>query len=352
MDRKKDQVSEAGQALSELGASRGGKARAAKLTSEERRSIARLAAEKRWGISSHQGPRETHGGVLRIGDREIPCANLSNGDRVLSTRGVNRAMGTKTTGTPRGGKEGARHLPYFLASKGLKPFISDELRMRVMNPIRYKQLQGGMAYGQDAKVIPQICKVILDASKAGVLKKTQQYLVDTAQVLYDGFATVGIIALIDEATGYQADRARDELNIILEAYISRELLPWTKRFPDEFFSQIYRLRNWKYQLGNHKRPGVVGTLINKLIYEPLPPGVLGELRKLNPPTEKGYRRFRHHQFLTPETGHPHLDKQITEVITLMRVSDDRPAFEKLFKKAFPKRGQQLELQYVEEERPT
>jgi hypothetical protein len=74
-----------------------------------------------------------------------------------------------------------------------------------------------------------------------------KHLAETAQLLLRGFAHVGIIALVDEATGYQAERARDELNKILEAYIAKELLPWTRRFPDEFFRQIYRLHGWEFQ---------------------------------------------------------------------------------------------------------
>src|SRR5438093_3455263 len=96
-------------------------------------------------------------------------------------------------------------------------------------------------------------------------------------------------------------------------------------------------------------PGVVGKYTNDLVYARLAPGVLDELRRLNPPTEKGYRRYRHHQFLTPELGHPHLNNQIVEVITLMRVSDDRSTFEKLFQKAFPLAGQQLALEYTGDE---
>jgi hypothetical protein len=78
-------------------------------------------------------------------------------------------------------------------------------------------------------------------------------------------------------------------------------------------------------------------MINTLVYEHLPPGVLPQLKRVNPPNESGRRKHTHHQFLTPETGHPHLDKQIIEVTTLMRVSDDKPAFKRLFAKAFPKR---------------
>jgi hypothetical protein len=181
----------------------------------------------------------------------------------------------------------------------------------------------------------------------------QGKVINAADILMRGLAHVGIIALVDEATGFQQERARDELNQILQAYISPELLPWTKRFPNEFFKQLYKLNGWKYVEGNHKRPRYVGSMINSLVYNHLPPGVLPQLKKVNPPDESGRRKHTHHQFLTPETGHPHLDKQIIEVTTLMRVSDDKTTFRKLFDKAFPKQKKenpQLSLPGMEETR--
>src|SRR5712692_10382868 len=94
MDNKRDDLVEAAQTLSELGASKGGKARAQKLTSDERKEIARHAAASRWSKVPAKGPRlvkATHGSPdrpLRIGDLEIPCYVLEDGRRVLVQRGM------------------------------------------------------------------------------------------------------------------------------------------------------------------------------------------------------------------------------------------------------------------------
>lgn len=335
--------------------SQGGTARAASLSPEDRSAIARLAAEERWGTASNIA-KETHQGDLTITDREIPCSVLDNGLRVFSTRGVSRVIGSRTKGIKNrkpddaaDRKEDAPQLPPFLASPVVRPFISNDLMALLISPVPYKPKSGGrIAYGYEATLLPRICEVVLDANKAGVLRKSQAKLVATAEMLIRGFAHVGIIALVDEATGYQADRARDELNRILSAYISKELLRWTKRFPDEFFRQIYRLEGWEYKEGHHKRPQRVGKLVNELIYQQLPDGVLPQLKKLNPTNETGRRTYRHHQFLTDDAGHPHLNKQIIEVVTLMRISDDKRQFFRLFRKAFPPRGQQL-LDYPEDD---
>ncbi len=130
---------------------------------------------------------------------------------------------------------------------------------------------------------------------------------------------------------------------------SIELLPWARRFPPEFFEEIYRLNGWPFVEGNLRGPRYVGRLINELVYKKLPPGVLGELQRKNPVQDYGYRRHKHHQFLTPDVGHPHLDKQVTAVMTLMRASDDKATFRRLFEKAFPVRGQQIPLPLPEKE---
>ena len=341
----KIETREHARALAAIGASRGGRARTEAMSAEERSALAQHAAETRWANRAGALPREAYPGVLKIGDLEIDCAVLDNQIRVLSTRGVSRAMGSRKTGTQKT-QNGAPNLPPFLAAENIKPFISKDLLARLLTPLEYKPRHGGRsAFGYEAKLLPEICEVLLDAKKADKLTAQQRRLADIAELLIRGFAHVGIIALIDEATGYQEERARDELHKILEAYISEELMSWTKRFPDEFFRQIYRLHGWEFRPGTAKRPQLVGHLVNKLIYEKLPPGVLPELRKRNPPLPSGYRRYKHFQFLTPETGHPHLDKQIVAVTTLMRVAEDKHSFQRLFNKAFPASGQQIDLEF-------
>jgi hypothetical protein len=151
---------------------------------------------------------------------------------------------------------------------------------------------------------------------------------------------VGIVALVDEATGYQAQRAKDELSKILQAYIAEELRPYLPMFPTEFFTQIYRLHNWPLKPMPNQGPRYIGKFINNHIYKQLPPGVLEELRRRNPVIpEKGYRRHKHFQFLTDDTGNPHLDKQISTVTTLMRIAHTKDEFLDLFARAFDRNYQ-------------
>jgi hypothetical protein len=315
--------------------SMGGKARAENLSSSERKDIARNAARVRWADAPGKLPRETHEGTIEVLGITIPCAVLEDGTRIFSTRGVNRALGSKQTGTPDRGRRGAPRLPSVLASESVLPFISNDLMARLNFPREYRPKHGGRtAFGHEATLLPELCGVILDARDEKKLGKRYDKIVMTAKVLNRAFAKVGVIALIDEATGYQDKRPADELRRILAAYIAEELRPWLKTFPDEFFRQIYRLQGWDYKPGSAKRTPYVGKLINKYIYEQLPPGVLVELRKRNPVTESGYRKHKHFQLLTADTGSPHLDKQIVATTTIMKVSDDQADFEDNFDKAY------------------
>lgn len=340
MDSTQDQVTEAAQALSELGASKGGRARAAKLSREERQEIARHAAQKRWGVGL---PRVTHPGDLKIGDMILQCAVIEGGTRLFTQRGIFVALGRHKN--PSRGQASIDNRPGFLSASNLEPFISDELR-RSWVPIPFHSqggYKGNMAFGYRAEILPLICEVFVDARDAGKLHKGQLHIAEKCKILMRGFSRVGIIALVDEATGYQEERAKDELIKILEAYVIPELQRWTKKFPDEFFKQMYRILDWEYKPGTAKRSPYVGKLINKYIYEQLPPGVMTELRRLNPVTESGYRRHKHFQFLTANTGNEHLDKQISAVMMLMRISDNRGEFERNFERAFEKEQTRLPL---------
>lgn len=220
-------------------------------------------------------------------------------------------------------------------ANNLQPFIRDELH-EISDPIPYRIAgEAGRNWGYRAEMLPMVCDVYLEA-RAGKLAPKQRAVAEAAETLVRGLTRVGIVALVDEATGYQEVRARLELQMILEAYVQAELRPWIKTFPDEFFAQIYRLQGWEYRPGTSKRTPYVGKLVNKYVYDQLPPGVLDELQRLNPRNERGNRSHRHHhRFLTADTGHPQLDQQIATVTTLMRISADRQEFEILFERAFP-----------------
>lgn len=275
--------------------------------------------------------KATHGSPerpLRIGDIAIPCYVLENGQRVIAENGLITAMNMGRGGT-------GYRLGNFAMGKSIYPFVPPALEQAITHPIRFKPPQGKIAYGYEATVLADMCQAVLEARKSGVLRPSQQHIADRCEILLQGFARTGIIALVDEVTGYQHDRDRDALHKILEAYISPDLLPWAKQFPDAFYEQLCRLRGWRYH-PSYKGPRYIAQLTNHLVYEKLPPGVLDELRCLNPAVRQGYRRkYRFHQFLTENIGHPHLDKHLLQVLVLLRASESWEQFETLFQRCFP-----------------
>ncbi len=275
-----------------------------------------------------------YSGDLHIGDLIIPCAVLEDGTRMLSQSGFAKSLGgSKPSAITR---RGTGNLPVFLAAKNLKPFIDKDLAAAAA-PIPYQPQHGGRpALGVNAAALPKICDVWLKARDKKVLQTNQMHLAKQADIIMRGLAHVGIIALVDEATGYQDVRAREALEKILEQFIAQELLKWVKTFPNDFYRELFRLRNWRYSPLSVKRPIVVGRLTNNLVYERLAPGVLGELRILNPKTPKGKRKWHHHRWLTRDFGHPRLREHLWAVIALMKASANWNEFKRAINRALPK----------------
>ncbi|MAN99780.1 P63C domain-containing protein [uncultured Roseovarius sp.] len=274
-----------------------------------------------------------YSGKLPIGDIELDCAVLDGGVRVLSERAVHRAFGSK-----RGGshwkrmreKEGGANLPSFLSAKNYKPFISKDLEMALKSPVVYRINQGATpANGIRAELLPEICGVFLSARRKGELHQSQEHLAIQAEILMEAFAKVGIVALVDEATGYQLDRSHDALRLLLSKYIAEGLQKWLKTFPDAFFAELDRLYDTDTSHG--KRPQYYGKFINKYVYEPLENGyVKKELDKLNI-TDEGKRRARFHQWLNEE-GRNMLIHQLGRVQGLMEMCSDIDHFKAAAKK--------------------
>jgi hypothetical protein len=285
-------------------------------------------------------PQATHEGDLIVGDIAIPCAVLDDGRRVLTQSGFLAAIGRNER--PKGGSGVLDENVAFLSASNLSPFVSEEL-IEAARPIVFQNPKG-RGYGYEASLLPAVCDVYLDARRADALHYTQRHIAVRCEILVRGFARVGIIALIDEATGYQDIRARNNLEQILAKYLTDHKLKWAKRFPDEFYREIFRLRGWDYsEHGFQFRPAVVGKYTNDIVYERLAPGVLDELQKLNPTNEQGHRASKHHQWLTEDQGVPELKSHIAGVIALMRASPNWDRFMRLVDRAYPKPGDTLFL---------
>lgn len=313
----------------------GGDARAESLTPEERKKIASDAAKIRWANSNL--PMAEYAGDLKFGDLSFPCAVLSDGTRVLTETDFMSGLGMYRSGAlsvrREVAEEGGAQTPLYLAFKNLNPYVIKYLGDVHIKPMKYRTRSGGVAHGIPAAIIPKICSVWLDARKDGVLGQRQRQIADRAEMLLRGLAEVGIIALVDEVTGYQRDRARDALSKILEAFVAKELQPWVKTFPGEFYEQMFRLRGLPYPNSSIKKPQYFGHLTNDIVYRRLAPGVWLELKR--EAEKSGKQQAKLHQRLTTDLGHPKLRELLSSVTTIMKLSDDWTDFKSKIDRIHP-----------------
>lgn len=321
----------------------GGLARASALPANRLKEIAKKAAAARWEGDRPQ--RATHGSTdhpLRIGDIEIPCYVLAEGTRVLALRGLYGGIGLSIGG----GQGGVRKIVGLLEKMSEKGINVRDLPARVNSPIRFVPPHGGnLGDGYEATILPDLCAVIIEAHQKNALDKRLNRIAERAAILQHGFATVGIIALVDEATGYQKDRARDALARILEAFVAKELQPWVKKFPAEFYEGMCRLRGLPFDPSSVKRPLYFGHLTNDVVYRRLAPGVWEELKAKSKKNAEGRPAHHLHRMLTPDVGDPRLKELLTKVVTIMQLSDRWADFKLKLDRVVPAYDETLQIPY-------
>lgn len=286
-----------------------------------------------------------YSGTLDIAGQKIPCAVLDDETRVLRERSVARALGKKGSGAywqKKKSEKGAL-LPEYISTQNLNEFINEETREQLLNPITYKLRSGNEANGMPATLLPEICNIWLQAREKGALYKNQENTAKKAEILMRGLAVVGIIALVDEATGYQDFRTRKILEEYLNKFIAKELRPWTETFQEDYFKEMFRLRGLPYNPDTAKRPQYFGHYTNDFVYSRMAPKLVDELKKKNPRTPKGYRKHKNFQWLSEDFGHPKLREHLAAVIALMRAATKWEGFKRSMERALPKYGDTMVL---------
>jgi hypothetical protein len=272
-------------------------------------------------------------GEIFISGITIPCFVLKDGRRVISDRGMTKAIGMKARG---------QGIPCLLTQQTLKDIIGGDLETAIRNPIKFIGMgsrKKNPPSGYEATILYDICQAILKANDEGKLKTEQEKkYAQCCHALVKAFAKTGINALVDEATGYQEIRDTFALQEILAKYIPADLMKWQKRFPEDFYKELFKLKGLQYNPLPDKKPWIIGRITKDIIYERLAPGIIKELEKKNPPNGKGVRPQRHHQWWTEDLGNPKLAEHIISVIALMKASLSYTTFYRLLQRSFPKYG--------------
>lgn len=272
---------------------------------------------------------------LILAGMEIECYVLEDERRVISFSGLQGAMGMAPGGSMVAGKN---RLELFATRDRIRQFIPDEILQKLANPIRIR-VDKTTKYALEADVLPALCEAVAEAARAGLLQTQQENIAYRCAALLEGLKRVAIIALVDEATGFQKVRDDQALQKILAAYVLPEHRPYLKVVPPEFSREIGRLYGWKIPHSN-RGPRVIGKLTRDLIYKKLPKPVLPKLDQQNPADENWQRPHKHHQFLTDAIGIDHFRSQISGVMALLRAAKTKEEFRSLFERAY---GTQLAL---------
>lgn len=322
-----------------------GKARAQSLSKSARSEIAKQAANERWNSTL---PIAMNEGVMKLGDLELNCVVLPDETRVISQAAFLKAIGRSRSfrgGT--GASSTAGNIPFFLQKKTFEPYLT-EVEAMPAKPIVYRTQNGKKAIGYNALLLPKVAELYLKLrddilTARGTIPARHLPYVRASDLLIRGLANVGIIALVDEATGFQSQRAKDALAKIFEQFIAKELQPYVKTFPDEFYENLYRLRSLTFVKDYHKHPKYFGTLTNNIIYERLAPGVLAELKRVTPKDTSGRPKHHLHRRLTEDIGHPKLKEHLAAVISIMKISPNYDSLIANLDIALPKHNANIQL---------
>lgn len=259
-------------------------------------------------------------GHLEIGVTKLPVYVLDNGKRVITQSEVVRVItdGSTTAGLGR-----------YLSAGNLSPYIdADEIMGQTIRFAIPRAPMHGIGY--EATLLLDICDAYLRARADRVLLKSQETMAKQAEIITRACAKVGIIALIDEATGYQQFRKKRDLQLKLQAFIAEDMQEWALMFPQEFWFELARLEGVHYS--PRSRPLRWGKYIMAFVYDAIDKDVGKELRTKNPNPHHGKN---HHQWLK-EFGRQKVHDQIERVVTIMKLCDDMDDFRQKFAKVFKK----------------
>ena len=296
--------SDAARALSALGASKGGKARAARTSPEERSRIARAAVEARWAKAGklrpeleRMGLKATHTGNFKQEfGIDVDCYVLNDERKtaVISQRGMGEALGFS--------KASGGRFPRFIEGKAIEKHLGPELKQKLQNPLVFQPSSAvpnskmiDKIYGFDVTLLIDVCKAIIAAETAGDLKQNQENIARQAHIIVNASAKAGIQGLVYALAGY--DATREEVVAAFKLFVQEEAREYEREFPNQLYEEWYRL----YELPRPERnkPWKFMHLTVDQVYKPLAKSngkVLNLTRESR--AQSGPPNTRLHQFLT------------------------------------------------------
>lgn len=272
-------------------------------------------------------PRSVARGTLASipGWPEIECHVLDDERRVLSARGMVAALNGV-------GPKNAH------SDRSIARILGESSGFELGPRIRFAIPGAPPGLGYPAELLPKICAAITDRALEGRLHHKQQHIAAQARRIEKALANVAIVALIDEATGYQKLRAPDALSRLFAEYLLPEPGEWSRAIPEDLYVNLARLYRHAYRAGQARRPLFFRSWTWRFVYGFLPPDIRAELQSRNPNPHEG--RTRHHQHLTARAREV-LTAHLIRLNTVVRQSASAADFHMRFAAEF--RGGPLQL---------
>jgi hypothetical protein len=335
-------ISEAAKQLSLLGATKGGEARAKKLSTERKREIGRAAIQARWEKAGKVPlPKATHKGNFKKDfGIDVDCYVLNDEARtaVISQRGMGEALGL--------GKGGSR-LPTFVKGEKITPYLGHELSQKLENPLVFQGQPLGVniapqtIHGYDVTNLIDLCKAVIKAESEGKLLERQKNIAKQAHVIVNASAKAGIKGLVYALAGY--DATREEIIASFKMYVQDEAREWEREFPEQLYQEWYRLYNLPVPEKN--RPWKFKHLTVDQVYKPLARSSGKILKLTRDQRENANARYKKlHQFLS-DIGVKALRTHLGQLLGIARISKSRPQYEDHFRELF---GQQFEIHFPDD----
>ena len=288
---------------------------------------------------------------LVIAEALLPCYVLEDELRVITESGIMNALGLKYGGSGYKRAGDRNFLTGFITGEAIGPFASSELVTELENPILFKTTSpesSRIMRGYAARVLAEICQTVLSARRANKLLPQQSRIAMRCEILQGAFAEVGLIALIDEATGYEKLRDSYALRRALDQIVSTRLHDWIKTFHEDFYRELFRLRELDYNPNSNRRPGFIGRLTNDIVYDRIAPGLRLRLKEVVQKNQNGRPIHQLHRHMTrgdEGAGYQTLNAHLYAVTSMMRAAPDWDTFHRRLDAVWPRYNDTIPLPF-------
>jgi hypothetical protein len=299
------------------GRAKGGAARAASLSGEERSKIAKKAALARHGLkATHRGNFREEFGI------DVDCFVLNDEQKtaVISQTDMGAALGLSSRGNA---------FPRFVGSRAMAKYLSAELHSKIENPIKFQWGSGGAdqppgtVNGYDVALLIEICNAVLEADTHGELAKNQAHIATNARVLLNASSKAGIKGLVYALAGYRPEV--EEVIQAFKAFVQEEARKYEQEFPNELYMEWHRL--YKIPVPVRGKPWQLRHLTVKHVYYPLAKSngkILDLVRALK--AQEGDRQKKLFQFLN-DVGTRALRMHMGRVLEMAESSSTQKEYE-------------------------